>query len=249
MAGHSKWANIQHRKGRQDAKKAKFFTKAAKDIIIAAKAGGGNPEDNSTLRLAIQKAKAVNLPKDKIDTAIKKGTGELAGGDIMEMVYESYGPGGVAILIEVASDNKNRTVAEVRHILTKKGGNMGEAGSVGWMFDKKGVMTFSKEKYTEEQLFEIGLEAGAEEVLDEGDSLSVQCAPADFTALQKAFEEAGIEAEDIELTMVPQNMLEVDVANGRKIIDLIDALEDNEDVQKVHVNADFPDELLEELEG
>ncbi|MEF2145627.1 MAG: YebC/PmpR family DNA-binding transcriptional regulator [Desulfovibrionaceae bacterium] len=247
MAGHSKWANIQHRKGRQDAKKAKFFTKAAKDIILAAKAGGGNPEDNATLRLAIQKAKQVNLPKDKIENAIKKGTGELAGGDIWEFQYEGYAPGGIALLIEVATDNKNRTVAEVRHILGKNGGSMGEAGCVAWMFDKKGVLSFDGEKYTEDQLLEIGLEAGAEDVLNEDGSLTVHTAPSDFMAVQKAFEDAGIEAESAEVTMVPKNLVDVDVDTARKVLKLMDALEDNEDVQNLHVNADFPDEALEEL--
>ncbi len=247
MAGHSKWANIQHRKGRQDAKKAKFFTKAAKDIIIAAKAGGGDPESNASLRLAIAKAKAVNLPNDKIDTAIKKGTGELDGGDINEVIYEGYGPGGVALLIDAATDNKNRTVAEVRHILSKQGGSMGEAGCVAWMFDKKGVLSFDKENHNEDDLLEIGLEAGVEDVLDEGDTLEVQAAPEDFTEVQKAYDDAGAKYTDAEVTMVPQNLVEVDADTARKIIALIDTLEDNDDVQKVHVNADFPDEVLEEL--
>ncbi|MGE4293528.1 MAG: YebC/PmpR family DNA-binding transcriptional regulator [Desulfovibrio sp.] len=248
MAGHSKWANIQHRKGRQDAKKAKFFTKAAKDIILAAKAGGGNPEDNATLRLAIQKAKQVNLPKDKIDNAIKKGTGELAGGDIWEFMYEGYAPGGVALLIEVATDNKNRTVAEVRHILGKHGGSMGEAGCVAWMFDKKGVIVFDGEKHTEDDVMEIGLEAGAEDVLNEDGTLTVHTAPSDFMAVQKAFEDAGYEFESAEVTMVPQNLIEVDVETARKVIRLMDALEDNEDVQNIHVTADFPDEALEGMD-
>lgn len=249
MAGHSKWANIQHRKGRQDAKKAKFFTKAAKDIILAAKAGGGNPEDNSSLRLAIQKAKAVNLPKDKIENAIKKGTGEIAGGDITEVVYEGYAPGGVAVLIEAATDNKNRTVAEIRHTLSKNGGNMGEAGSVSWMFHKKGVLTFSKEKYSEDALMEVGLEAGAEDILDEGDMLAVHCAPTDYMAVQQAFDQAGMEYDSSELAQVPENMVPVDKESGEKVFKIIDAIEDNEDVQSVYVNADFPDELLEEMAG
>lgn len=248
MAGHSKWANIQHRKGRQDAKKAKFFTKAAKDIILAAKAGGGNPEDNSTLRLAIQKAKAVNLPKDKIENAIKKGTGEIAGGDINEVVYEGYAPGGVAVLIEAATDNKNRTVAEIRHTLGKHGGNMGEAGSVSWMFNKKGVLTFSKEKFDEEQLMEVGLEAGAEDIIDDGDAFSVHCEPSDYMPVQQAFDDAEMAYEESELSQVPENMVSVDKETGAKIIKLIDAIEENEDVQNVYVNADFPDDLLDEMD-
>lgn len=249
MAGHSKWANIQHRKGRQDAKKAKFFTKAAKDIILAAKAGGGNPDDNSSLRLAIQKAKAVNLPKDKIENAIKKGTGEIAGGDIHEVVYEGYAPGGVAMLIEAATDNKNRTVAEVRHTLGKHGGNMGEAGSVSWMFHKKGVILFNGESYSEDDLMEVGLEAGAEDILNEDGMFAVHCAPSDYMAVQTAFDEADMKYESSELSQIPENMIEVDVETGKKVMKLIDAIEENEDVQAVHVNADFPDELLEELAG
>jgi YebC/PmpR family DNA-binding regulatory protein len=247
MAGHSKWANIQHRKGRQDAKKAKFFTKAAKDIILAAKAGGGAVEDNPALRLAIQKAKQVNLPKDRIENAIKKGTGEIEGGDILETVYEGYAPGGVAVLVEVATDNKNRTVAEIRHILSKNGGNMGEAGSVAWMFDKKGVITFSKEKCSEDEVMEVGLEAGAEDILDEDDLWVVHTAPADYMAVQQAFDDAGMEYESSELSMIPQNYVEVDADTARKVLKLVDAIDDNDDVQQVHMNADFPDEVLAEM--
>ncbi|QGY40568.1 YebC/PmpR family DNA-binding transcriptional regulator [Pseudodesulfovibrio cashew] len=246
MAGHSKWANIQHRKGRQDAKKAKFFTKAAKDIILAAKAGGGNPDDNSGLRLAIQKAKAVNLPKDKIDNAIKKGTGELAGGDIMEILYEGYGPGGVAMLVDVATDNKNRVVAEIRHAFSKAGGNMAEAGAVAYMFNKKGVIVFNKDKYTEDDLMEVGLEAGAEDIIDDGDTFTVQTEPSDFMAVQQAFTDAEMEFESAEVSQVPENLVPVDVETGKKVMRLYDLLEDNEDVQKVYLNADFPDELFDE---
>ena len=236
MAGHSKWANIQHRKGRQDAKRGKMFTKAAKEIIIAAKAGG-DPVGNSRLRAAIAAAKAINLPKDKIENAIKKGTGELAGGDILEMAYEGYGPGGVALIVEVATDNKNRTVAEVRHILSKHGGSMGESGCVAWMFDRKGVIT----------LMEVALEAGAEDVTDEGESWEVVTAAADFNAVREALEAAGVEMQSAEFTMVPQNEIEVDAETGRKLMRLVDALEDNDDVQNVHANFDLPDELLAEL--
>lgn len=243
MSGHSKWSNIQHRKGRQDAKKAKFFTKAAKDIILAAKAGGGDPAHNSVLRLAIAKAKSVNLPNDRIENAIKKGTGELAGGDLQEVMYEGYAPGGVAILVEAATDNRNRTVADVRHLISKGGGNMGEAGSVVWMFDKKGVLVFPKEGNSEDELLEIGLEAGAEDVKDEGDSFEVHTAPEDFMAAQKVFEDAGKKVESAELTMVPKNLVPVDADAAKKVMNLIDALEDNDDVQNVFVNADFPDDF------
>lgn len=246
MAGHSKWANIQHRKGRQDAKKAKFFTKAAKDIILAAKAGGGNPEDNSTLRLAIQKAKAVNLPKDKIDNAIKKGTGELAGGDIFEITYEGYGPGGVAMMVDVASDNKNRIVAEIRHAFTKNNGNMAETGAVSYMFNKKGVLIFDSEKYTEDDLMEVGLEAGAEDIVEDGEIFTVYTEPSDFMAVQQAFTDAEMEFKSAEINQVPENLVAVDVETGKKVMRLYDALEDNDDVQNVYMNADFPDGLFDE---
>ncbi|BCS87831.1 YebC/PmpR family DNA-binding transcriptional regulator [Pseudodesulfovibrio sediminis] len=246
MAGHSKWANIQHRKGRQDAKRAKFFTKAAKDIILAAKAGGGNPEDNSTLRLAIQKAKAVNLPKDKIENAIKKGTGELAGGDIFEITYEGYGPGGVAMLVEVASDNKNRIVAEIRHAFTKCNGNMAETGAVSYMFNNKGVIVFEKEKYTEDDLMEVGLEAGADDIVDDGETFTVYTEPNDFMAVQQAFTDAEMEFVSAEFNQVPENLVPVDEATGKKVMNLYDTLDDNDDVQNVYMNADFPDGMFDE---
>lgn len=247
MSGHSKWANIQHRKGRQDAKRGKIFTKMAKDVIIAAK-GGGDPDMNARLRLAIAKAKAVNMPNDKIDLAIKKGTGELAGGDISEVIYEGYGPGGIAVLVEAATDNKNRTVAEVRHSLSKAGGSMGEAGCVSWMFDRKGLMSFSAEKYTEDQLLEIGLEGGVDDVKAEDDAIEVYCAPEDFSEAQKVFEDAGIEYSSAELTYIPQNTIEVDLSAAKKLMNLIDSLEDCDDVQNVYLNADFPDELMDEMD-
>ncbi|WP_353116067.1 YebC/PmpR family DNA-binding transcriptional regulator [Nitratidesulfovibrio sp.] len=247
MAGHSKWANIQHRKGRQDAKRGKLFTKAAKEIIIAAK-GGGDPASNARLRAAIAAAKAVNLPKDKIDNAIKKGTGELAGGDILEISYEGYAPGGVALIVEAATDNRNRTVAEVRHILSKHGGSMGEAGCVGWMFERKGVITLDGGKYTEDQVMEAALEAGADDVRDEGGTWEIHTAVADFAAVRDALEAAGMEMDSAELSMIPQNTVEVDAETGRKLMRLVDALEDNDDVQNVHANFDLPDEVLAELE-
>lgn len=246
MSGHSKWANIQHRKGRQDAKRGKIFTKAAKEIIIAAK-GGGDPTGNSRLRAAIAAAKAVNLPKDKIEAAIRKGTGEDAGGDYVEIFYEGYAPGGVAVIIEAATDNKNRTVAEVRHILTKHGGSLGETGCVGWMFDRKGVITLDKNKYAEEAIMEAALEAGAEDVLDEDDAWTVHTAMADFASVRDALEAAGFEMLSAELAMIPQNTLDVDAETGRKLLRLMDALDDNDDVQNVYANFDLPDEVMAEL--
>ena len=247
MAGHSKWKNIQHRKGRQDAKRSKEFTRAAKEVIIAAK-GGGNPDHNSRLRSAIAFAKSVSLPKDRIDSAIRKGTGEEAGGDLFEITYEGYGPGGIAILVEVATDNRNRTVAEVRHNFSKHGGSMGEVGCVGWMFDKKGVLSFDKSRFTEDALMEVGLEAGAEDILDEGDTLEVHCQPADFDALRQAFEDAGMMPLEAEISMLPQNTITVDAEAGRKLMRLVEAMEDNDDVQNVYANFDLPEELLAEME-
>ncbi|EHJ49647.1 protein of unknown function DUF28 [Solidesulfovibrio carbinoliphilus subsp. oakridgensis] len=244
MAGHSKWHNIQARKSVQDAKKSKFFTKVTKELMLATKAGGADTALNNRLKTAIAAAKAVNLPKDKIEQAIKKGTGEIAGENFDEVMYEGYGPGGVAILVEAATDNRNRTVAEVRHILAKGGGAMGEAGCVGWMFAKKGVFSFPKATFTEDQLMEVGLEHGVEEIADEGDVWEVHCAPEDFDALSRAFEAAGMVSDDAEVAMMPANTVALDVENGQKLLKLIDALEDNEDVQKVHTNGDLPDELL-----
>ena len=242
MSGHSKWANIQHRKGRQDAKRGKVFTKAAKEIIIAAK-NGGDPTGNPRLRAAIAAAKAVNLPKDKIEAAIRKGTGEDAGGDIAEAFYEGYGPGGIAIMVEVATDNKNRTVAEVRHLFTKHGGAMGENGSVAWMFERKGVIAVPRADYAEDAIMEAALEAGADDVIDDEDVWTIQTAMADFAAVRDALEAAGVTMESAELAMVPANLVAVNAETGVKLLRLMDALDDNDDVQNVYVNADFPDDM------
>lgn len=247
MSGHSKWHNIQHRKGRQDALRSKVFTKAAKEIILAAK-GGGDPSTNTRLRIAIQAAKSVNLPKDRIDTAIKKGTGELAGGEIFELNYEGYGPNGIAVLVETATDNKNRTVAEIRHIFAKGGGALGESGCVAWMFDKKGVFTFSKE-YSEEQLFEVSLEAGCDDVSDDGEEWSVQVEMAGFEAARAAFEAAGITPLTAELESIPQNSIEVDAEAGAKLMRLVENLEENEDVQNVYANFDISDEVMAQIDA
>ena len=259
MSGHSKWANIQHRKGRQDAKRGKVFTKAAKEIIIAAK-NGGDPAGNPRLRAAIAAAKAVNLPKDKIEAAIRKGTGEDAGGDLTECFYEGYGPAGIAIMVEVATDNKNRTVAEVRHLFTKHGGSLGTDGSVSWMFDRKGiivlegenldedevmmdVITVDKAAYTEDQMMEVAMEAGADDVIDDEDVWTLQTAMADFAAVRDALESAGVTMQSAELAMVPQNLVAVDAEAAQKVIRLMEALDDNDDVQNVYANADFPEDM------
>ena len=247
MSGHSKWANIQHRKGRQDAKRGKEFTKAAKEIIIAAK-NGGDPASNSRLRAAIAAAKSINLPKDKIEAAIRKGTGQDDGGDIIEINYEGYGPGGVAVIVETATDNRNRTVAEIRHLMSKGGGSMGENGCVSWKFERKGVIQFSKEKYTEDQLMEAALEAGADDLRDEGDVWEIQTAMADFNAVREAFEAAGLEMISAELNQVPQTTMEVDLETARKLLRFIELLEDNDDVQNVYSDADISDEIMAQLE-
>lgn len=246
MSGHSKWANIQHRKGRQDAKRGKEFTKAAKEIIIAAK-NGGDPAGNSRLRAAIAAAKAINLPKDKIEAAIRKGTGQDAGGDIMEINYEGYGPGGVAVIVETATDNRNRTVAEIRHLMSKGGGSMGESGCVSWKFERKGVIQFSKEKYTEDQLMEAALEAGADDLRDEGDVWEIQTSMADFNTVREAFEAAGFEMLSAELNQVPQSTMELDLETARKLLRFIELLEDNDDVQNVYSDADISDDIMAQL--
>ena len=243
MAGHSKWANIRLRKGAQDAKRGKAFTKAAKEIIIAAKAGG-DPAGNARLRSAIAAAKAVNLPKDKIEAAIRKGTGQDAGGELFEITYEGYGAGGVAIIVETATDNKNRTVAEVRHAFTKFGGAMGESGSVAFQFDRMGVITLEKEKYADEEtVMNMALEAGAEDVQDEGDVWEVRTGMGDFNTVREALESQGVEMVEAQLAMVPRMLNPIDAETAKKLVRLTDALEDLDDVQNVFTNADFPEDV------
>ena len=243
MSGHNKWANIRLRKGAQDAKRGKAFTKAAKEIIIAAKAGG-DPAGNARLRSAIAAAKAVNLPKDKIEAAIRKGTGQDAGGELFEITYEGYGAGGVAIIVETATDNKNRTVAEVRHAFTKFGGAMGESGSVAFQFDRMGVITLDKEKYADEEtVMNMALEAGAEDVQDEGDVWEVHTAMGDFNTVREALEAEGVEMLEAQLAMVPRMQNPIDAETAKKLVRLTDALEDLDDVQNVFTNADFPEDF------
>ena len=247
MAGHSKWANIKHRKGRQDAKRGQMFTKATKELMLSAKLGGGDVDMNSRLRMAIEAAKSINMPKDKIDTAIKKGTGEISAGSIEEVVYEGYGPGGVAVLVEAATDNKNRTVAEIRKLFGKSGGNLGESGCVGWMFQSMGVLSFDKEAYEEDQLLEVGLEAGVEDLVDDGEAWEVRTAPEDFMAVKKAFEDAGIEMLNAEVTKIPQNYVDLETETARKAMKLYEQLDDHDDVQTVFSNFEIPDELFDQL--
>ncbi len=243
MSGHSKWANIKLRKGAQDAKRGKVFTKAAKEIIIAAK-NGGDPAGNARLRSAIASAKAVNLPKDKIEAAIRKGTGQDAGGDLMEIMYEGYAASGVAVIVETATDNKNRTVADVRHIFTKHGGSLGESGSVAFQFDRKGVIMLPKEKYPDEDaVMNLALEAGADDVRDEDESWGIYTSFEDFNSVREALEEQGVEMESAEINMVPKLTVPVDAETARKIMKLNDALEDHDDVQNVYFNFELPDDF------
>ncbi len=247
MAGHSKWANIKHRKGAADARRGKIFTKLTKEIIVAARMGGGDPNANPRLRKAINAAKAENMPKDKIERAIKKGTGELEGVNYEESTYEGYGPGGAAILVESLTDNKNRAVAEIRHIFSKHGGSLGENGSVAWMFDKKGYLVIEKKAVDEDTLMETALEAGAEDVREDGDNFEVITAPEDFEAVREAIEKASIPNITAEVTMLPQNTTTLTGNQAEKMIKLMDALEDCDDVQKVYTNADIPDEIMAQI--
>ena len=243
MSGHNKWANIRLRKGAQDAKRGKVFTKVAKEIIIATKSGG-DPAGNARLRSAIAAAKAVNLPKDRIEAAIRKGTGQDAGGDITEIMYEGYGAGGVAIIVETATDNKNRTVADVRHVFTKYGGTMGESGSVSFQFDRMGVITLEKEKYPEEDaVMNMALEAGADDVIDSDDVWEVRTSMADFNAVRETLEEQGVEMAEAQLSMVPRVLVPIDAETAQKLFRITDALEELDDVQNVYTNADIPDDF------
>lgn len=251
MSGHSKWATIKRKKGKADAERGKTFTKVIKEITIAARDGGGDPAGNPRLRTAIASAKAVNMPASNIERAIKKGTGELPGVSYEEHFYEGYGPGGVAMLIQVLTDNKNRTTGEIRHLLSKHGGNLGEAGCVGWMFASKGLITLSKEKIAEERIMELALEAGAEDVdASAEDAYEVYTAVADFDAVQKSFDAAGIQAESAELVRVPSTSVAVDdEKNAEQLLRLLELVEEHDDVQKVYSNFDIPDELLSKLRG
>jgi YebC/PmpR family DNA-binding regulatory protein len=246
MSGHSKWANIKHRKGRQDAQKAKIFTRLSKEIVVAAKQGGGDPELNPRLKAVIQKARAFNIPMDNINRTIQKATGELAGVNYEEIVYEGYGPGGAAVMLDIMTDNRNRTAGDIRHLFSKYGGNLGESGCVGWMFKKKGVFTIDKEglKKDFDQMMEIALEAGAEDMTEDEESFEITCAPEDFDAVEAAVREAGLDSSDSVVSMVPENTVELKGYDAIKMLKLMDALEDHDDVQDVYANFDIDDEIL-----
>lgn len=249
MAGHSKWKNIQRRKGAVDAKRGKAFTRLAKEVIVAAKMGGGDPAGNARLRSAIAAAKAENMPKDNIEKAIKKGTGEIEGVNYEECTYEGYGPGGVAILLEVMTDNKNRTLPEVKTALSKNNGSIAESGSVAWIFERTGLITVNAADTTEDALMEAALEAGAEDIVTEEDTFEVYTDQSAFEDVRQAIEDAGIAIADAEITMKPQNTIELEAKEAGQILSLMETLEDLDDVQNVHANFDISDEVMETLEA
>lgn len=241
MSGHSKWATIRHKKGAQDAKRGKLFSKLIKEITVAAKIGGGEEESNPRLRTAVLKAKAANMPKDNIDRAIKKGTGELGGDDYVELSYEGYGPNGVAILVDTLTDNKNRTAADVRSIFSKNGGNLGENGCVSYLFTRKGIIAYDAETYSEDELLEVALDAGADDVEASGDSIEISTSPEEFENVLTALQNAGYEHTVAEVSRVPETTVSLDDEGTRKALRLIELLDDHDDVQEVATNLDIPD--------
>jgi YebC/PmpR family DNA-binding regulatory protein len=248
MSGHSKWSSIKHKKGAADAKRGKIFTKLIREIMVAAKEGGGDPVGNARLRNAVLAAKAENMPKDNITRAIKKGTGELEGANYEETLCEGYGPSGVAILVDILTDNKNRTMAEVRHAFTRCNGNIGSTGCVAWMFDKKGLFSFEKGKVDEEKLMEVALDSGAQDINDEGSTIEVLTDPRDFEKVKEALDKEGLAYTLAKITMIPQNTVKlVGEKEAEQTLKLVETLEDLDDVQNVHANFDIPDEILEKI--
>ena len=247
MAGHSHWANIAAKKGVVDKKRGKLFGKLSRAIIVAARVGGGDPVMNLRLRYAIDKAKAASMPKDTIERAVKKGTGELASETYEDVIYEGYGPGGVAVLCDLLTDNRNRTAGEIRKIFEVHGGNLGSTNCVAWMFERKGIFRIPTAATTEERLFEIALDAGADDVKQEGAEFVVTCATDAFQAVGEALAAAGIKPESADVARVPQNTVDLDVDDGRRMLELLEALEEQDDVQNVIANFNIPDELLAEL--
>jgi len=251
MSGHSKWAGIKHKKALVDAKKGKLFSKLARAITVAAREGGGDPENNAALAQAIVKAKDANMPSENIERAIKKGIGAGSEAESYQhLTYEGYGPSGVAVYVTALSDNRNRTAADIRHIFDRGGGKLGSDGSVSWMFERKGVIFVDKTACDEEQLMLVAIEAGAEDVLSEGDAYEIRCAVADFMSVRKKLEEAGIPYSSAELTMIPKTTVSIeDEAEARKTLRLLDALEDYDDVQEVYANFDIPDDVMRAIAG
>ena len=246
MAGHNKWSKIKRKKGVNDAKRGALFTKLIREITVAAREGGGSVDFNARLRLAVDTAKAASMPAENIDRAIKKGTGELEGASYEEVTYEGYGPGGVALFIECLTDNTNRTVADVRHALTKADGSLGTDGSVAWQFDRKGQVVIDASRHTEEKVFEAAIEAGAEDVTGDGEEFVVTSDPADFAAVQSGLQAAGVEISSAELTRISKNEIAVTGKDAEKLLRLLDTLDDLDDVQKVHTNADIDEAILAE---
>jgi YebC/PmpR family DNA-binding regulatory protein len=249
MAGHSKWANIQHRKGRVDAKRGKLWSKLSKAIILAAQQGGGDPDANFKLRKAIDDAKAVSMPKDNIERAVKKGTGELAGGALEEVLYEGYGPGGVAVLCEITTDNRNRTAPELRSLFTKHGGELGKTGCVSYLFDRKGMILIGADATDEETLMDLALEAGAEDVKQSEDGFEVICEPDSFGDLLTAIQGAELEVQASQIARIPTTTVDLDAAAGRKVLRLMETLDDHDDVQAVSSNFNIPAEAMKEIEA
>ena len=247
MSGHSKWSSIKHKKAATDAKRGKIFSRLIKEITVAARMGGGDPDANPRLRTAIAAAKSENMPKDNIDRAIKKGTGELEGVSYEESIYEGYGPGGAAVLIESLTDNKNRAVADIRNIFNKSGGSLGENGCVAWMFNKKGYIAVENKSVDEDTLMETALEAGAEDLREDNSNFEVITAPEDFEAVKAAIDKASIIYIEAEITMLPQTTTNLVGKEAEQMVRLMELLEDCEDVQKVYTNADIPDEIVNNL--
>jgi YebC/PmpR family DNA-binding regulatory protein len=247
MSGHSKWHSIKHKKGAADAKRGRVFTRLIREITVAARLGGGDPEGNSRLRTVVLKAKEANMPKDNIDKAIKKGTGELEGYNLEEIVYEGYGPAGVAIMIDVMTDNKNRTTAELRSILSKSGGNLGENGCVSWIFEKKGVITVSAEKYDETAVMEVALDAGADDVKRDAEVWEITTAPENFEGVLRAVRDKGMEVLLNEVMRVPKTTVKLDERGAEKVLNLMEKLEDNDDVQSVASNFDISSEIMQKV--
>ena len=249
MSGHSKWATIKHKKGALDAKRGKIFTRLIKEITVAAKAGGGDVDSNPRLRTAVAAAKAENMPADNIKRAIQRGTGELPGALYEEITFEGYGPGGVALIVQVTTDNRNRTVSEIRHAFGKNGGNLGETGSVGWMFHKKGYIVVPKSAVKEDDLMAVVLEAGGDDIRDDGENWEVMTEPAAFEAVLNAIKQAKIETTMAEVSLVPQNYIKLEGNAANQMIRLLEAIEDNDDVQHVYSNFDVDQKQLEEVAG
>jgi YebC/PmpR family DNA-binding regulatory protein len=250
MSGHSKWAGIKHKKALVDAKRGKIFGKLGRAITVAAREGGGDPDHNATLATAIQKAKDANMPHDNIDRAVKKGAGAGTDGEAYQhLTYEGYGPAGVAVYLTVLTDNKNRTAADVRYAFDRSGGKLGTDGSVSWMFERKGVVFVDAPGKDEDEVMMAAIEAGAEDVIPEGDVFEIRCDPSDFMAVRAGLEAAGLKYSSAEITMIPKNTVALDESEAKKTFRLIDALEDNDDVQEVYANFDISDEVMEALEG